>query len=131
MSKLSFKTLYSKCVAVAFSKISIESLINKIKANQLQDTGLDTVDANLALGYKVDMRDYGIGIQILKDLGLNRVRLLTNNPKKVDAFIYYGYDLEVIDQLPIIAPANPNRNHYIRTKREKMGHIIPDEFSEN
>jgi 3,4-dihydroxy 2-butanone 4-phosphate synthase/GTP cyclohydrolase II len=101
-------------------------LINKIRAYALQDKGMDTVDANLALGYKADMRDYGIGIQILKDLGLSKVRLLTNNPKKVDAFIYYGYDLEVVDQVPIIAPHDPHRESYLRTKRERMGHQIPE-----
>ncbi len=79
-------------------------LIEKIRAYNLQDQGLDTVEANTALGYRADPRDYGIGLQILKDLGLSRVRLLTNNPKKTDAFVYYGYDLEVVDQVPIIAP---------------------------
>ena len=79
-------------------------LIEKIRAYNLQDKGLDTVEANTALGYRADPRDYGIGLQILKDLGLSRVRLLTNNPKKTDAFVYYGYDLKVVDQVPIIAP---------------------------
>jgi len=100
-------------------------LKNKLKAYALQDEGMDTVDANIALGYRADMRDYGIGIQILKDLGLQEIRLLTNNPKKVDAFIYYGYDLKVIDQLPIIAPANEHRESYLDTKREKLGHRLP------
>jgi 3,4-dihydroxy 2-butanone 4-phosphate synthase/GTP cyclohydrolase II len=100
-------------------------LIEKIKAYALQDQGLDTVEANLALGHRADMRDYGVGIQILKDLGLSRVRLLTNNPKKSDAFIYYGYDLEVIDQVPIIAPPDPHRARYLETKRTKMGHHLP------
>jgi 3,4-dihydroxy 2-butanone 4-phosphate synthase/GTP cyclohydrolase II len=100
-------------------------LKNKLKAYALQDDGMDTVDANIALGYRADMRDYGIGIQILKDLGLNKVRLLTNNPKKVDAFIYYGYDLEVVDQLPIIAPSNEHRESYMATKRERLGHHLP------
>ena len=81
-------------------------LIEKIKAYDLQDQGLDTVEANLALGYKADTRDYGVGIQLLKDLGLSKVRLLTNNPKKTDAFIYGGFDLEVVDQVPIV-PADP------------------------
>ncbi len=101
-------------------------LIEKIKAYQLQDAGLDTVEANLALGYQADPRDYGVGIQILKDLGLNRVRLLTNNPKKTDAFIYGGFDLEVVDQVPIMPPINEHNAHYLATKRDKMGHHLPE-----
>jgi 3,4-dihydroxy 2-butanone 4-phosphate synthase / GTP cyclohydrolase II len=100
-------------------------LVEKIKAYELQDKGMDTVEANQALGYKADMRDYGVGIQILKDLGLRQVRLLTNNPKKVDAFIYDGFDLKVIDQVPIVAPTNPHNLRYLSTKRDKMGHILP------
>ena len=79
-------------------------LIEKLRAYALQDQGLDTVEANLALGYRADQRDYGIGLQILQDLGLRQVRLLTNNPKKTDAFVIHGYGLEVVDQVPIIAP---------------------------
>jgi 3,4-dihydroxy 2-butanone 4-phosphate synthase / GTP cyclohydrolase II len=101
-------------------------LIEKIKAYALQDQGLDTVEANLALGYKADTRDYGIGIQLLKDLGLSKVRLLTNNPKKTDAFIYGGFDLEVVDQVPIVPPINEHNARYIATKREKLGHLRPD-----
>jgi 3,4-dihydroxy 2-butanone 4-phosphate synthase/GTP cyclohydrolase II len=100
-------------------------LAEKIKAYELQDKGLDTVEANHALGFKADMRDYGVGMQILKDLGLRQVRLLTNNPKKVDAFIYDGFDLQVLDQVPIVAPANPHNARYLSTKREKMGHKLP------
>jgi 3,4-dihydroxy 2-butanone 4-phosphate synthase/GTP cyclohydrolase II len=100
-------------------------LTEKIKAYQLQDRGLDTVDANLALGHKADLRDYGVGIQILKDLGLKKIRLLTNNPKKTDAFIYGGFDLEVADQIPIIVPPNEYNEHYLETKRDRMGHILP------
>lgn len=100
-------------------------LVEKIRAYELQEKGLDTVEANQALGYKADMRDYGVGIQILKDLGLRQVRLLTNNPKKVDAFIYDGFDLKVIDQVPIISPPNPHNARYLSTKRDKMGHILP------
>ncbi|HEY2412089.1 MAG TPA: GTP cyclohydrolase II [Pirellulaceae bacterium] len=100
-------------------------LVEKIKAYELQEKGLDTVEANQALGYKADMRDYGVGIQILKDLGLRKVRLLTNNPKKVDAFIYDGFDLQVIDQVPIVAPSNPHNARYLSTKRDKMGHKLP------
>jgi 3,4-dihydroxy 2-butanone 4-phosphate synthase/GTP cyclohydrolase II len=101
-------------------------LAEKIKAYALQDQGLDTVEANIALGYKADMRDYGVGIQILKDLGLTRVRLLTNNPKKTDAFIYGGFDLEVVDQVPILPPQNEHNAHYLATKRDKLGHKLPE-----
>jgi 3,4-dihydroxy 2-butanone 4-phosphate synthase/GTP cyclohydrolase II len=100
-------------------------LVEKIKAYRLQDEGLDTVDANLALGHPVDNRDYGIGIQILKDLGLSKVRLLTNNPKKTDAFIYGGFDLQVVDQVPILGPINEHNAGYLAAKRDKMGHLLP------
>ena len=100
-------------------------LVEKIKAYRLQDEGLDTVEANLALGYKADPRDYGIGIQLLKDLGLTKVRLLTNNPKKTDAFVYGGFDLEVVDQIPIVPPINEHNASYLATKRDKMGHRLP------
>ena len=100
-------------------------LVEKIKAYGLQDRGLDTVEANLALGHKVDPRDYGVGIQILKDLGLCQVRLLTNNPKKTDAFIYGGFDLEVVDQVPIMPPINEYNARYLNTKRDKLGHHLP------
>ena len=86
---------------------------------------MDTVEANTALGYRADPRDYGIGLQILKDLGLSRVRLLTNNPKKTDAFVYYGYELQVVDQVPIIAPEVEERRRYLEAKRDKMGHLLP------
>ncbi|MCG8448992.1 MAG: 3,4-dihydroxy-2-butanone-4-phosphate synthase [Pirellulales bacterium] len=101
-------------------------LLEKIKAYKLQDEGLDTVEANLALGFKADPRDYGVGIQLLKDLGLTQVRLLTNNPKKTDAFIYGGFDLEVVDQVPIVPPIHPQNADYLATKREKMGHRLPE-----
>jgi len=103
-------------------------LAEKIKAYRLQDEGLDTVDANLALGHPVDNRDYGIGIQILKDLGLSKVRLLTNNPKKTDAFIYGGFDLEVVDQVPIVGPIHEHNARYIAAKRDRMGHQLPHEI---
>ena len=101
-------------------------LTQKIKAYALQDQGLDTVEANLALGYKADSRDYGVGIQLLKDLGLRRIRLLTNNPKKTDAFIYGGFDLEVVDQIPIVPPIHKHNADYLATKRDKLGHRLPD-----
>jgi 3,4-dihydroxy 2-butanone 4-phosphate synthase / GTP cyclohydrolase II len=100
-------------------------LVEKLKAYALQDQGLDTVEANVALGYKADPRDYGVGIQLLKDLGLRKVRLLTNNPKKTDAFIYGGFDLEVVDQVPILPPINEHNARYLATKRDKLGHHLP------
>ncbi len=103
-------------------------LTEKIRAYALQDQGLDTVEANQALGFQVDMRDYGVGIQILKDLGLRKVRLLTNNPKKSDAFIYGGFDLEVIDQVPVLPAVNEHNAEYLKTKRDKMGHLLPHDM---
>ncbi len=103
-------------------------LVDKIKAYGLQDEGLDTVEANLALGHQVDSRDYGVGIQVLKDLGLSKVRLLTNNPKKTDAFIYGGFDLEVVDQVPIVGPIHEENIRYLTTKRDKLGHRLPEDM---
>jgi len=100
-------------------------LVEKIKAYALQDQGYDTVEANHALGFKADMRDYGIGIQVLKDLGLSRIRLLTNNPKKREAFSLRSYDLSVVDQIPIYTSPNKYNAHYLATKRDKMGHQLP------
>ena len=100
-------------------------LAEKIKAYALQDSGLDTVEANLALGHKADLRDYGVGIQILKDLGLQKIRLLTNNPKKTDAFIYGGFDLDVVGQVPVLAPITEFNEKYMHAKRDKMGHVLP------
>ena len=101
-------------------------LREKINAYALQDNGMDTVQANLALGYKADPRDYGVGAQILKDLGLTKIRLMTNNPKKTDAFIYGGFELEVTEVVPITPPVNEHNVQYLRTKREKMGHHLPE-----
>lgn len=100
-------------------------LVEKIKAYNLQDQGMDTVEANIALGHQADSRDYGVGIQILKDLGLSKIRLLTNNSKKTDAFIYGGYDLEVVDQVPIVCDMHEHNERYLTTKRDKMGHDLP------
>ena len=100
-------------------------LAQKIRAYALQDEGLDTVEANHRLGFKADMRDYGVGMQILKDLGLREIRLLTNNPKKTEAFNLRGFDLTVVDQVPIICPANEHNANYLATKRDKMGHLLP------
>jgi 3,4-dihydroxy 2-butanone 4-phosphate synthase/GTP cyclohydrolase II len=97
-------------------------LHNKLRAYALQDQGLDTVEANKALGFAPDLRDYGIGAQILVDLGLRDIRLLTNNPRKVVGL--EGYGLHVVDRVPIVAHANPLALHYLETKRDKMGHLI-------
>lgn len=102
-------------------------LMAKLQAYKLQDEGLDTVEANHRLGFKADMRDYMVGLQILKDLGLNRVRLLTNNPKKADAFVYSAVDLDLVEQVPIIAPPHEQRSGYMAAKKNKMGHMLPDE----
>jgi 3,4-dihydroxy 2-butanone 4-phosphate synthase/GTP cyclohydrolase II len=101
-------------------------LAQKIRAYALQEQGLDTVEANHALGFKADMRDYGIGIQILKDIGLKEIRLLTNNPKKLAAFNLRGFDLTVVDQVPIISPSNTYNAQYLATKRDKLGHRLPE-----
>lgn len=98
----------------------------KLKAYQLQDQGLDTVEANHRLGFKADLRDYMVGLQILKDLGLSKVRILTNNPKKTEAFEQW-VDLKVVEQVPIIAPPHAQRTRYMDTKRSKMGHLLPRE----
>jgi 3,4-dihydroxy 2-butanone 4-phosphate synthase/GTP cyclohydrolase II len=102
-------------------------LAAKIRAYALQEQGFDTVEANHALGFKADMRDYGVGLQILKDLGLKKIRLLTNNPKKTEAFNLRGFNLEVVDQVPILTTINPFNAQYLATKRDKLGHRIPNQ----
>lgn len=97
-------------------------LENKIRAYKLQDAGKDTVEANEALGFEPDLRDYGIGAQILLELGVRKIRLLTNNPKKVIGL--KGYGLEIVERVPIEIPANENNERYLKTKRDKLGHII-------
>jgi len=97
-------------------------LLNKLRAYNLQDQGYDTVDANLQLGLPVDLRDYGIGAQILVDLGLSSIRILTNNPKKIRGL--EGYGLSVTEQVPIVHAPNPHNEAYLRTKSERMGHAI-------
>lgn len=99
-------------------------LTAKLKAYQLQDQGFDTVEANHKLGFKADLRDFMVGLQILKDLGLSKVRILTNNPKKTEAFEDW-VDLKVVEQVPIIAPPCAERERYLATKRDKMGHVLP------
>jgi 3,4-dihydroxy 2-butanone 4-phosphate synthase / GTP cyclohydrolase II len=97
-------------------------LLNKLKAYNLQDEGLDTVDANLELGLPVDLRDYGIGAQILADLGLSSIRILTNNPKKIRGM--EGYGLSVTAQIPIQHAPNPHNERYLRAKRDRLGHSL-------
>jgi 3,4-dihydroxy 2-butanone 4-phosphate synthase/GTP cyclohydrolase II len=97
-------------------------LLNKLRAYNLQDGGLDTVDANVALGLPVDLRDYGIGAQILSDLGLSSIRILTNNPKKIRGL--EGYGLSVTEQVPIVHAANPHNERYLAAKRDKLGHTL-------
>jgi len=97
-------------------------LVHKIKAYKLQDEGLDTVEANQELGYPADLRDYGIGVQILKDLGLTTIRILTNNPKKIVGI--EGYGMEITEQLPLTVEPNEHNVRYLQTKKEKMGHLL-------
>ncbi|HMS55633.1 MAG TPA: GTP cyclohydrolase II [Fimbriimonadaceae bacterium] len=100
-------------------------LLNKLRAYELQDSGLDTVEANQALGFKADLRDYGFGAQVLADLGLHKLRLMTNNPSKVKGL--EGYGLEIVEHVPMVAePAEP-RTKYLKTKREKLGHLLPEQ----
>jgi GTP cyclohydrolase II len=97
-------------------------LANKIRAYALQDQGLDTVDANLALGLPVDRRDYAAAAHILRDLGLTQVRLLTNNPLKSAALERHG--VKVVERVPLTVPPNPINRHYLRTKADRMGHLL-------
>ncbi len=97
-------------------------LLNKLKAYKLQEDGLDTVEANVELGFKADERDYGVGAQILRDLGIRKIRLMTNNPKKRAGLI--GYGLEIVENVSISIVSNPHNEKYLQTKKDKMGHSI-------
>ena len=96
--------------------------MNKLKAYKLQEEGMDTVDANLALGFKADQRDFGIGAQILRDLNVTKMKLMTNNPKKRAGL--KGYGLEIVENVPIHTIPNEYNEGYLKTKRDKMGHDL-------
>ena len=95
---------------------------NKLRAYELQDKGHDTVEANLALGFAADLRDYGIGAQILVDLGLHEIKMMTNNPKKIIGL--EGYGLKVVETIPLLISPNPHNLRYLKTKKEKLGHLL-------
>jgi 3,4-dihydroxy 2-butanone 4-phosphate synthase/GTP cyclohydrolase II len=97
-------------------------LVNKLKAYKLQDEGMDTVEANEKLGFRPDLRDYGIGAQILRDLGVGKMRLMTNNPKKIVGL--NGYGLEVVERVPLEVDPNFFNEQYLKAKRDKLGHLI-------
>ena len=105
-------------------------LINKLKAYKLQEQGFDTVDANIKLGFAPDLREYGIGAQILKDLGVRKMRLLTNNPRKIRGL--EGYGIEVVERVPIQMESNEDNNDYLHTKKLKLGHMLQfDDMKDN
>ena len=97
-------------------------LLNKLKAYRLQEQGMDTVEANLHLGFQMDQRDYGLGAQMLRHLGITKLRLMTNNPKKRVGLI--GYGLEIVENIPIEIHPNVHNEKYLQTKRDKLGHEI-------
>jgi 3,4-dihydroxy 2-butanone 4-phosphate synthase/GTP cyclohydrolase II len=97
-------------------------LVNKIKAYALQENGFDTVEANEALGFKPDLRDYGIGAQVLLDLGVRKMRLLTNNPRKVKGL--EGFGLQIVERVPIEIPPTERNSRYLKVKKDKLGHLL-------
>ncbi|MFN5208924.1 MAG: GTP cyclohydrolase II RibA, partial [Bacteroidota bacterium] len=97
-------------------------LLNKLKAYKLQEEGMDTVEANAHLGFKMDERDYGIGAQILRDLGISKIKLITNNPRKRAGLL--GYGLEIVENIPIEIESNPHNAGYLQTKKDKLGHNL-------
>jgi 3,4-dihydroxy 2-butanone 4-phosphate synthase/GTP cyclohydrolase II len=97
-------------------------LINKLKAYKLQEQGYDTVEANQMLGFRMDERDYGVGAQILRELGIRKLKLITNNPVKRAGLL--GYGLEIVDTIPLEISPNPHNTKYLETKRDRMGHAI-------
>jgi len=97
-------------------------LMNKLKAYKLQENGIDTAQANIELGFKIDERDYGVGAQILSDLDISQIRLLSNNPDKKESLIRYG--LNVVENIPVEIKSNDHNRHYLMTKRDKMGHKL-------
>ena len=99
-------------------------LVNKLRAYAAQDAGLDTVDANTHLGFRADQREYGVGAQILRDLGVGRIRLLTNNPRKFVALEAHGLVIE--ERVSIEVPATEHSRDYLRTKKERMGHLLTE-----
>ncbi len=99
-------------------------LLNKIKAYDLQDRGMDTVEANENLGFKADLRDYTVGVQILADLGIKKIRLMTNNPKKIEGLEKYG--IKIVERVPLIINPNATNRKYLQAKKEKLGHYLED-----
>ena len=101
-------------------------LTNKLRAYKLQEQGLDTVDANIKLGFSADKRDYGIGAQICRDLGLKNIRILTNNPKKINRLEVYG--IKIVEQIPLLAEPSKHNINYLRTKKYRLGHILDEDL---
>jgi 3,4-dihydroxy 2-butanone 4-phosphate synthase/GTP cyclohydrolase II len=97
-------------------------LMNKLRAYKLQEQGLDTVDANISLGFRMDERDYGIGAQILRNLGVSKMRLMSNNPRKRTGLLSYG--LEIVENIPLKVAPNPHNRNYLHTKQTRMGHEL-------